>query len=114
MNELIIYVKAIFETVLWRSMIFSFHGGMLHGAIVLVIKSALLLENDKDVPLSSVARVFIKTFHLPQFFPYCSGGLQVFCVEVHCFSRLSLSLGRKANISCTLEYAENPTRRVTY
>lgn len=43
----------------WRwSMIFSFLSGVSHGAILLIIESAPLLEDDVDVSLSSVARVF--------------------------------------------------------
>jgi len=44
-------------------MIFSFLSGMSHGAILLVIEPAPLVEDDEDACLSSVARVLIKTFY---------------------------------------------------
>jgi len=45
---------------LWCNMIFSFLSGVSHGTILLIIESAPLLEDDEDVPLSSVA---IYCFH---------------------------------------------------
>jgi len=52
-------------------MIFSFLSGVSHGAILLVIESAPLLEDD-DVSLLSVKWCFYLNFPFPQFFPHCS------------------------------------------
>ena len=50
MTESIISVKAIFfGTMSWWRIIFSFLSGVSHGAILLVIESAPLLEDEEDV-----------------------------------------------------------------
>jgi len=55
-------------------MIFSFLRGvgLTHGAMLLTMESAPLLEDDEDVSLPSVATVFIKTFHFTKFILHCS------------------------------------------